>query len=483
MASVAIVWFRRDLRLGDNPALVRALGDHDRVVALFVHDDRLIAPAGPNRVAFLHATLDALGRDLDGALVERTGDPAAVVARVAAEVDAPAVFVAADHGPYGSRRDAAVADALAADGRRLVRVGSPYAVDPGTVLTKAGTPYRVFTPFSRAWRAHGRADPLLAPDLAGRCRRLDGDPRPPTPAPTATAGLPDAGEAAAHAALERFLDEHLARYGTERDRPDLDATSRLSPHLKVGSLHPRQALAELGPAGRHGDGAERFETELCWRDFYADVLHHHPASARQDLTSALDGMPWDEGADADERFEAWCAGRTGYPIVDAGMRQLLAEGWVHNRVRMIVASFLVKDLHLDWRRGAAWFLRHLVDGDLASNQHGWQWVAGSGTDASPFFRVFNPITQGRRFDPDGDYVRRYVPELRSVVGVEVHEPRSGPVGGRPEPAGLFDDPAGPDDPDDAADPAALGPYPPPIVDHAEERREALDRYERARSGA
>jgi deoxyribodipyrimidine photo-lyase len=202
-------------------------------------------------------------------------------------------------------------------------------------------------------------------------------------------------------------------------------------------------------------GHDRFLTELAWRDFYADVLHHAPESAWSNWSATLDGMEVDDGALADERFDAWCAGRTGVPIVDAGMRQLLAEGWVHNRVRMIVASFLVKDLHLPWQRGAAWFMEQLVDGDLPSNQHGWQWVAGTGTDAAPYFRVFNPTTQGEKFDPDGEYVRRYVPELRGLEGRTVHEPRAAD--------------GWPDD------------YPDPIVDHAAERREALARYERARS--
>jgi deoxyribodipyrimidine photo-lyase len=216
-------------------------------------------------------------------------------------------------------------------------------------------------------------------------------------------------------------------------------------------VHPRQLLALVGDE----PGAATFATELAWREFYADVLFHRPDTVRRNFAASMDGIRWDRGGEADERFAAWCAGRTGYPIVDAGMRQLLAEGWMHNRVRMITASFLVKDLHLDWRLGAAWFLRHLVDGDLASNSHGWQWTAGTGTDAAPFFRVFNPTLQGARFDPDGDYVRRYVPELRSIPGAAVHEPWTAR-------RDLFSGSA----PD----------YPAPIVDHAAEREEALERY-------
>ncbi|HRW39721.1 MAG: deoxyribodipyrimidine photo-lyase [Acidimicrobiales bacterium] len=450
--STGIVWFRRDLRLADHPALLEATARHDRLVALFVHDPALANPSGANRVAYLHATLDALDADLDGLLVERHGDPASVVARFAAEVEAEAVHVTEDFGPYGRRRDGEVETRLVGDGRVLVRTGTPYAVAPGTLHTKGGTPFKVFTPFSRAWRSHGWPSPHRAPRSARFLEGIEGGGRPKTPQPTARTGLPPAGERAAHDAADAFLERRVDGYRDDRDRPDLDRTSRLSPHLKYGTIHPRQLLDRLGD----GDGPSTFATELCWRDFYADVLFHWPQSARRNFAEAMDGLEWDTGKRADERFEAWTQGQTGYPIVDAGMRQLLDEGWMHNRVRMIVASFLVKDLHVDWRRGARWFLDHLVDGDLASNQHGWQWTAGTGTDAAPFFRVFNPISQGQRFDPDGDYVRRYVPELRDLDGKAVHEPWA----------------AGDDLFTSALD------YPERIVDHAAEREEALARYGR-----
>jgi deoxyribodipyrimidine photo-lyase len=450
--STGIVWFRRDLRLADHPALAAATAAHDRVVALFVHDPALAGPSGANRVAYLHATLDALDADLDGLLVERHGDPVTVVPRLAAEVEAPAVYLAEDFGPYGRRRDDLVEERLVADGRTLERVGSPYAVSPGSVFTKGGTPFKVFTPFSKAWRAHGWDQPIGAPRSARFLEGVAGGERPKTPQPTARTGLPPAGERAAHDAADAFLSEHVDDYAEARDRPDQDATSRLSPHLKYGTIHPRQLLARLGDQ----QGPTTWASELCWREFYADVLFHWPQSARRNFAEAMDGLAWDTGKRADERFEAWTQGQTGYPIVDAGMRQLLDEGWMHNRVRMIVASFLVKDLHVDWRLGARWFLDHLVDGDLASNQHGWQWTAGTGTDAAPFFRVFNPTSQGKRFDPDGDYVRRYVPELRGIEGAAVHEP---PTAG----GDLFSE--GVD-------------YPAPIVDHAAERDEALARYQR-----
>jgi deoxyribodipyrimidine photo-lyase len=225
----------------------------------------------------------------------------------------------------------------------------------------------------------------------------------------------------------------------------------MSVHLKYGEVHPRTLLADL--ARRRSESAEAYRREIVWREFYADVLHHRPDSARRNLDRAFDALPLDSGPEAQRRFAAWWDGRTGFPIVDAGMRQLRAQAWMHNRVRMIVASFLVKDLHLPWWDGARHFMRLLVDGDLASNQHGWQWVAGTGTDPAPYVRVFNPVTQGERFDPDGDYVRRFVPELRGVPGKAVHRPWQLP-GGVPDG------------------------YPEPIVDHVAERREALARYER-----
>ena len=222
-------------------------------------------------------------------------------------------------------------------------------------------------------------------------------------------GMPAAGEDAARRRFEKFVEQDLAEYADQRDDPGADRTSRMSPYLKLGVLHPRQLLAQT--SGSRSDGVTTFESELAWRDFYADVLHHNPRSAWEDLRP-VPGMKYDDHEDA---IEAWKSGTTGFPIVDAGMRQLLAEGWMHNRVRMITASFLTKDLHVWWPVGARHFLDHLVDGDLASNNHGWQWVAGTGTDAAPYFRVFNPITQGLKFDPRGDYVRRWVPELEHLV--------------------------------------------------------------------
>ena len=385
---------------------------------------------------------------MDGRLVVRHGDPATVIPALAVEVDAASVHLASDFGPYGRARDDAVAAAVTDAGVEFVRSGSPYAVEPGSLCTKAGGHYKVFTPFARAWRDHGWPDPVRKPaHIAWRGADSDGIPDDPD---LGDLELPRAGEDAASNRLDHFLRAKVDDYDDRRDLPGADATSRLSADLKWGVLHPRQILSRLGGS----QGARTFATELCWRDFYADVLFHVPASARESLDTRVGSLPWDRGPEADRLFEAWCAGRTGYPIVDAGMRQLRAEAWMHNRVRMIVASFLVKDLHLDWQRGARWFMRHLVDGDLASNQHGWQWTAGTGTDAAPYFRIFNPVTQAKRFDPDGTYVRRFVPELAGVPNRYVHEPWTAPDG--PPPG-----------------------YPDPIVDHAEEREESLRRYEAA----
>lgn len=436
----SLVWFRRDLRVGDLPTLSAA---GDRALGLFVLDERLLGPAGGPRRDFLYRSLAALDEQLGGRLLVVRGDPVEVVPRIATSVGAQEVHVSADYGPYGRERDAAVAECV-----DLVATGSSYAIAPGRVTKDDGSPYKVFTPWFKRWLDHGwrapartGADSLewLDPDDVGARRGRVRIPEPDGPGVAA-------GEEAALARWREFRADDLTRYDDERDRPDLDTTSRMSVYLKFGNIHPRTMLADLARTRSHG--AEQYRRQLAWRDFYADILFQRPDSARRNYDRKFDAIRHDTGRDADALFAAWCEGCTGYPIVDAGMRQLVAEGWMHNRVRMIVASFLVKDLHLPWWRGARFFMRHLVDGDLASNQHGWQWTAGSGTDAAPFFRVFNPTAQGEKFDPAGDYVRRWVPELRGVGGKAVHALK----GARPDG------------------------YPDPIVDHAEERREALARY-------
>ena len=416
----AVMWFRRDLRLLDNPALLAAItaaceSTDDRVVPLFVLDEALWGPAGSVRKAYLSRSLDALRTSLDGSLLIRRGDPEHVVPEVVRAAGATSVHIAEDFGPYGRARDIAVEQALGSV--PLIRTGSPYAVAPGRVKKDDGTAYRVFTPFYRGWMRHGWRAP--AEDIPAEVKwwlpvATDGLPEAPD---LGDLILPAAGEAAAWERWESFRSTGLPTYDANRNRADLAGTSALGHHLKWGEIHPRSLLPELA------DVDEVFRKEICWREFYAQVLAQRPASARVSLNEHFDTqMRWSQGPTADDAFAAWSEGRTGYPFVDAGMRQLRTEGWVHNRVRMVVASFLVKDLHLPWQRGAAEFMHWLRDGDLASNAHGWQWTAGCGTDASPFYRVFNPVAQGLRFDPEGDYVRRYIPELAHLSGASAHEP-------------------------------------------------------------
>jgi deoxyribodipyrimidine photo-lyase len=444
----AIVWFRRDLRLGDHPALAAA-ARQGPVIPLFVLDEALLSTAGRPRLAYLLRTLRALDAQLaavGSALTVRRGRPEAVLPAVVAETGAAAVHISTDHAPYGARRDRRVADSLGAV--PLVATGSPYAVAPDLIRKPDGEAYRVFAAFYRSWLAHGWKAPCRVDPRAVGWLSIGGDSIPADP--PVTANLPAAGEHAAHEAWEQFLCRHAAGYRDHRNCPAHDGTSRMSPFLKLGSIHPRTLLHDLGPDD------DAFVRQLAWREFYAAVLHHAPSSARRSLQPRMAHMKYDRGPIADARFDRWAAGQTGYPFVDAGMRQLLQEGWMHNRMRMITASFLVKDLHVDWTRGARHFMDHLIDGDLASNQHGWQWTAGTGTDAAPYFRIFNPVSQSLTFDPDGAYIRRWVPELEALPSTEIHEPWRRSQGVPPG-------------------------YPERIVDHGVERVEALARYDHVRS--
>lgn len=463
--TTAIFWFRRDLRLSDNPALLEALRHaNGSVVATFVLDDALLAPAGATRSLYLRRTLEALDASLGGSLVVRRGDPASELRSLARECHARALFATEDFAPLGRARDARVAAILSDADVETTFVASPYVVSPGTVRTAAGTPCRVFGAFERGWLREPLAAPLGAPrgvqwhdapsvsldeiDRLAATRRPEyfGD-LPDSPAPS----LPLAGENAGVAALSAFA-RRVVNYEAERDLPGRDSTSHLSAFLRFGALHPRQVLSALEGTSR---GYEKFRAEVCWREFYADVLWHHPESARETLQPTMRRLRYDTDLAAQARFRTWALGETGYPLVDAGMRQLLEEGWIHNRVRMVAASFLVKHLHLDWRWGARWFMWRLVDADLASNQHGWQWVAGTGTDASPFHRIFNPTRQAKRFDPEGEYVHRYVETLRAIPAPACLEPGGG--------ASMF----------------ASG-YVAPMVELEVERREALVRFAEAR---
>lgn len=439
-----LLWFRRDLRCSDHPALLEAAEHGDEVLACYVLDPRLEASSGARRLQYLYRALRELSDTLDGNLLVTRGRPERRIPALARAVGATSVHISQDYSPFGRRRDLAVQAALGETA--LCATGSGHLVSPGRISKADGTPYRVFTPFFRAWRTHGwRASADSGPASA---RWIDPAGIPAeigerVEIPSATDSLTfDAGERAARSQWREFVEQGLTDYPSLRDRPDLDATSRMSAHLKFGAIHPRTMAVDLDS----GDNA--YLRELAFRDFYATVLYHWPDSAWRNWNRDFDAIEVDDDEPARQAFEAWKAGRTGFPIVDAGMRQLASTGFMHNRVRMIVASFLVKDLHLPWQWGARWFLDQLIDGDMANNQHGWQWAAGCGTDAAPYFRVFNPTLQGSKFDPDGAYIRRWVPELADVV--DVHK-----LG--------VDRPAF---------------YPEPIVDHSEERLEALRRYRR-----
>ena len=440
---MTVVWFRRDLRTGDLPTLTAAADGAGPVLGLFVLDEKLLKTSGGPRRDFLYRSLQALDDQLGGRLLVVKGDPEEVVPKVAQALDTAEVHVSADYGPYGRDRDERVGKHV-----DLVATGSPFAIAPGRVTKNDGDPYKVFPPSFRQWMEHGWRGP--AATSADTVEWLD---------PSQVSGLPrraaipeekdgstvEAGETAALANWKEFL-ERVSVYEDERNRPDLDSTSRMSVYLKYGNIHPRTMLADLGKL--RSEGAAGYRKQLAWRDFYADILFQRPDSARENYDKKFDKIELDTSEHAYELFDTWKEGRTGFPIVDAGMRQLDSEKWMHNRVRMIVASFLVKDLHLPWWWGARYFMAQLVDGDLANNQHGWQWTAGTGTDASPYFRVFNPITQGEKFDPTGDYVRRWVPELRGEEGKAVHTLKFG----RPKD------------------------YPEPIVDHKHEREVAIARF-------
>ena len=442
----ALLWFRRDLRLSDLPPLQQAAADGAEVLACFVLDPRLEAGAGPRRLQFLGDSLRALDDALGGRLLITRGHPEERIPEICAAIGATDVHVSADFSPFGVRRDRTMEAALAASRITLIGTGSPYLVSPGRVTKDDGSPYKVFTPYFRRWKEVGWRAPAQTDARSANWvdpAHVAGLPES-TDAPNPNVGLDvPAGEPAALKRWAEFLADGVQTYATDRDRPDKPGTSRMSAHLKFGTIHPRTMARDLNA---HDPGPTAYLRELAFRDFYAAVLQQWPHSAWRNFNRGFDSIEVDTDAAAQTAFEAWKAGQTGYPIVDAGMRQLRESGFMHNRVRMIVASFLVKDLHLPWQWGARWFMDQLVDGDVASNQHGWQWCAGSGTDAAPYFRVFNPTAQGEKFDPNGDYVRHWVPELAGVA--DVHRLKSG----RP--------------PD----------YPEPIVDHGAERVEALRRY-------
>jgi deoxyribodipyrimidine photo-lyase len=451
-----LLWFRQDLRLADNPALTAAVASGRPIVPLFIlHDASDGRPWGAASLWWLDKSLRALDADLGARgsrLILRRGDPAIIVPALAEQLGAE-VYWNRLYGPVAIDRDSDLKAALGATSFNAALLTEPWQVKTG-----AGEAYQVFTPFWKAAQAviedtslHPAPRRMPAPESwpdsdALAAWRLH--PSKPDWSVDFDGWTP--GEAGAHARLSAFR-KHLAVYPEARDRPGLDGTSRLSPHLHWGEIGPRQVRASILDAG--GPGAAKFLAELGWREFNHHLLHRHGDIARRNIRREFDRFPWREDAAG---LEAWKTGRTGYPIVDAGMRQLWATGFMHNRVRMIAASFLIKHLLIDWREGEAWFWDTLVDADEANNPANWQWSAGSSADAQPFFRIFNPVAQGERFDPEGAYVRRWVLELKEVPAKVIHRPwDTGGVRG----------------------------YPGPIVDHAQARARALEAFRRMRDEA
>jgi deoxyribodipyrimidine photo-lyase len=437
MSGTAIVWFRRDLRLADHPALHAAVSSGRRVIALYIHSPEESAPWSPGGASnwWLHHSLQALDaslRQLGSRLIIRRGGAAAVLEQLCKESGADAVYWSRQYEAAHVARDRAIKADLRGRGLSAESYAGSLLSEPWQIRTGAGEVYRVFSPYWRNLSARLNQDPPLPPPT-----RLD-DPQLSS-LPLAELGLLprigwDAqfstqwqpGEAGAHAALDLFQDAAARDYAEGRNRPDQRGTSALSPHLHFGEISPRQIIHLLCGTGsnaaypnRQWEQQHAFIRELGWRDFAYQLLHNFPHTSLEPLYPQWASFPWRE-SDADVR--AWQRGQTGIPIIDAGMRQLWQHGWMHNRVRMIVASFLCKNLRLHWLHGARWFWDTLLDADLASNTLGWQWSAGCGADAAPYFRVFNPVSQAEKFDPQGDYVRRFVPELQRLSGKAIHQP-------------------------------------------------------------
>jgi deoxyribodipyrimidine photo-lyase len=468
IVTTLVHWFRRDLRVEDNTALSLAARDADRVVTVFVLDDRYAEDPriGPARFRFLRESLEDLDRRLrrlGGRLLVRKGPATTALPALLRETGASAVYANSEIGPYPERRDRETAAAVEAAGGRLRLFADALLVSPDRLATGAGDPYVVFGPFSTKWLAAEKPDPLTAPAA------LDAPELPGVPLskPRAWRNLgpdpnaPRGGESEARRLLAAFFRERATRYAGDRDRPDLCGTSRLSPHLHFGTIAARTVraaaeeawTAKAGTSDRRRVSIRRFILELAWREFFHHVLFHFPRVAAGSFRPEFDRMHWSAAGAA---VDAWKAGRTGYPLVDAAMRELSTTHWMHNRARMVAASFLTKDLHVHRREGEAWFEHELADADLASNNGGWQWAAGSGTDAAPYHRIFNPALQAKRFDPNGRYIRRFVPELALVPDKKIHEPWKMTT-----------------DEQKAARCRIGADYPAPIVDHAKEREVAL----------
>ncbi|MCC5995197.1 MAG: deoxyribodipyrimidine photo-lyase [Oceanicaulis sp.] len=472
-----LMWFRQDLRLGDNPALLAAAATGAPVICAYVLDD--VSPGvwkrgGASRW-WLHHSLASLDRDLKrqgGALTLLAGDARDVIPALVRKTGARAVYWNRRYEPWARTRDEAVKRTLKQGGIEARSFNGSLIVEPWDIPTKTGAPYKVFTPFWKALQAgHAPSEPAGRPARLNLIKGPHGDALEDLDllpqSPDWAGGLREhwtPGEEAAHDRLAGFIANRIEAYAGTRNLPGRHGTSRLSPHLHFGEISPRQVWHRVRQSGlAASDGGRTYLSEIGWREFSYNLLYHFPDLPDANFQPRFDRFEWTGGP---AQLKAWTRGQTGYPIVDAGMRELWRTGWMHNRVRMIAASFLVKDLFIDWRQGEAWFWDTLVDADLASNAASWQWSAGSGADAAPYFRIFNPVTQGEKFDPDGDYVRKWIPELHGLGAKQIHAPWTA----------------------DSAELARAGvrlgtDYPEPVVDHAEARKAALAAFEKIKDAA
>jgi deoxyribodipyrimidine photo-lyase len=477
---IAVYWFRRSIRLDDNRALLRACRDGQQVIPVFILDPTLLShpTTGRARTHFLFESLvavDAALRQRGGRLIVRHGQPVEELTRLVQETGATLLCFSRDYEPYSRQRDTVVTAAMQALGVAVETESDLLLSEPGEILTRTKNPYTVFTPYKRVWWEYPMLPVENAPERILTPETVTSQPLPtmdqfPIGGNSASQKpLVHGGEAEANRLLEAFLTAKVENYDSGRESPAEEGTSRLSAYLKMGVISPRRLLAGVQAmrlasmnTGRE-NGYTTFLSELAWRDFYYQILWHFPQVTEGAFRKEYNDIAWEN---REAFFAAWCEGRTGYPIVDAAQRQLNTEAWMHNRSRMITASFLTKDLLCNWQWGERYFMQKLIDGDLAANNGGWQWAASTGTDAQPFFRIFNPVSQGEKFDPDGTYVKRYVPELRRIPAKYIHRPWE----------------LSPSEQEAVG--CVLGrDYPHPIVDHKVQRERALALYRAANGTA